>query len=157
MTASDEKVISIHFSANGRYLGISWNSLREITVYLFWSGTNALRKRTQRSRMRREKEWNNKGKASLSSSTTNGDLTKNKKKRSILNNDNDNNKEEEPTLIPLLSESQDPEEFNAAVEFHYLSTIKCSHRVKGFIFSIFWDGKRNARVKMVAALSSNAI
>lgn len=151
VATSNEKVASIHFHPNGRYVGVCRTNGKTIVVYYVRNEAEAQRKKTRRMRRRREKG------GKKTSGADDGTSKKLGKKRGILDDDEseDDNEPSEGPDTAGLSAGIDPESIQASDEFEYITTIRASHKIKGFTFAPFIE--RGGGIRVVCALATNAL
>ena len=143
ISTSTEKVQTIHFHPNGRYVGILHSGSKNVDVYFIRSSQESIRKKQRRLRRRREK----KGKVDEHQSKVG-------KKRGILD-DPEPTEEEEGEASIENDNTDDPESLKASDEFEYYGTARASHKVRGFAFVPYKE--RGGGVRIVCALSTNAL
>ena len=150
VATSNEKVASIHFHPNGRYVGVCRTNGKTIAVYHVRNEAEAQRKKTRRIRRRREKG----GKKATDADNTN---KKSGKKRGILDDDEseDENEQSQGADAAGLNAGIDPESIQASDEFEYITTVRASHKIKGFTFAPFIE--RGGGIRVVCALATNAL
>lgn len=151
VATSNEKVASIHFHPNGRYVGVCRTNGKTIVVYHVRNEAEAQRKKTRRMRRRREKGGKKASSADDDTSKKSG------KKRGILDDDEseDDNEQSEGADTAGLNAGIDPESVQASDEFEYITTIRASHKIKGFTFAPFIE--RGGGIRVVCALATNAL
>ncbi len=151
VATSNEKVASIHFHPNGRYVGVCRTNGKIIVVYHVRNEAEAQRKKTRRMRRRREKGGKKTSSADDDTSKKSG------KKRGILDDDEseDDNEQSERADTAGLNAGIDPESIQASDEFEYITTIRASHKIKGFTFAPFIE--RGGGIRVVCALATNAL
>mmetsp|Transcript_16589 Transcript_16589/g.36027 ORF Transcript_16589/g.36027 Transcript_16589/m.36027 type:complete len:1151 (-) Transcript_16589:52-3504(-) len=150
VATSNEKVASIHFHPNGRYVGVCRTNGKSIVIYLVRSEAEAQRKKTRRIRRRREK--GGRKTADL------GDVKKAGRKRGILDDDesdDDDNEHQDGSDAAALHQGIDSESIQASDEFEYIATVRASHKIKGFVFAPFVE--RGGGIRIVCALATNAL
>lgn len=153
VATSNEKVASVHFHPNGRYLGVCRANSKTIHLYIVRSEAEAQRKRTRRLRRRREKQGRKTGEEADHSK-------KSGRKRGILDDDDDESDFEgqggETAANTLsLHDSIDPEASQASDEFEFVATVRASHKIKGFTFAPYIE--RGGGIRVVCALATNAL
>lgn len=143
VSTSSERVQTIHFHPNGRYVGILHSGSKGVDVYFIRSSQESSRKKQRRLRRRREK----KGKVDEDQSTVGT-------KRGILD---DPEPDEEEQGEPSIDDDNtiDPESLKASDEFEYYGTARASHKIRGFSFVPYKE--RGGGVRIVCALSTNAL
>lgn len=141
VSTSAEKVQTIHYHPNGRYVGILHSGSKTVDVYLIRSMQESLRKKQRRLRRRREK------KGKTEERPTGG------KKRGIL--DDVESSDEEAEQDTANDVALDPETLKASDEFEYYGTVRASHKIRGFIFVPYKE--RGGGIRVVCALSTNAL
>lgn len=134
---SNEKILGIRYHHNGRYVGVLHG--RHVDVYLIRSTQDSHKKRARRLKRRQEK--------SKKKSTSKG-----KKKRGILD-DPESSDDDAPNST--VDELMDPELIKASDEFEYLTTVRASHKVRGFSFCPHKEKGELARI--VCAMTTNAL
>lgn len=141
VSTSAEKVQTIHYHPNGRYVGVLHSSSKNIDIYLIRSAQESLRKKQRRLRRRREK----KGKVEEQCTG---------KKRGILDDPESSDEEKEG---PANDDdvALDPETLKASDEFEYYGTARASHKIRGFTFVPYKE--RDGGIRIVCALSTNAL
>jgi len=146
VASSNEKIASLHFHPNGKYLGFVRHNSKNVDVYAIRSRGETERKKSRRLRRKREKE----GKKT-SSDTEN----LSRKRRFVL----DDEEKEDPIDNEQLAKADYScildNDIKASDEFEYAGTIRCTHRVKSFSFSPHREG--NHRIVIACALATNAI
>jgi U3 small nucleolar RNA-associated protein 12 len=140
VATSTEKVSTIHFHPNGRYVGILHSNSKNVDVYKIRSAQDSLRKKQRRLRRRREK----KGRV---------DEEPKGRKRGILDDaeSSDEEKEAGDDTVP----SMDPEDVKASDEFEYYGTARASHKMRGFTFVPYKE--KGGGIRIVCSLSINAL
>jgi len=146
-TVSNEKIISIHsYQKNQKFfIGITRMNSKELELYQFRTKDETLRK--QKRRLRRKQQQ--KQKAAKSET---------KKRKTGLLDDDDDIVEEESAI-----KATSTTDIKASDEFEYVTTVRCSQRIKAFTFL---DAKKKRMkknteaeevVQVVTALASNAL
>jgi len=143
VSTSTEKVQTIHYHPNGRYLGVLHSGSKNVEIYLIRSAQESLRKKQRRLRRRREK----KGKVDEHQPEVG-------KKRGLLD-DPESSEEEKEGLVNDDDTVLDPETLKASDEFEYYGTARASHKIRGFTFVPYKE--RGGGVRIVCALSTNAL
>jgi U3 small nucleolar RNA-associated protein 12 len=150
--ASNEKVVALEFHPSGNYIGFLRSNSKTIDIYAVRSVEESLQKRRRRLRRRREKENKSKQKEDTSyvqRSTKRGLLDDDdEEEEQQQQNDGDRMKIDEPFI-------RDLEQVQASDEFEYVSSIRASHKIKGFKFAPYMEKKGGIRV--VCALGTNAL
>lgn len=145
---SNEKVVTLEFHPLGNYFGFLRSNSKTIDIYMIRSEEESLQKRRRRLRRRREKENKSKQKEDtnhVQKSTKRGLLDDDDEEEK---NDGDEMKIEEPFI-------KDLEQIQASDEFEYVTSIRASHKIKGFKFAPYMEKKGGIRV--VCALGTNAL
>lgn len=142
VSTSTEKVSTIHYHPNGRYVGILRNNAKTVLVYHVRSAQDSLRKRQRRLRRRREK----KGKV---------DEKLKGKKRGILDDPESSDEENLAGTRDDMDQSMDPENVKASDEFEYYGSARTSHKIRGFTFVPYKERSRGIRI--MCSLSTNAL
>jgi U3 small nucleolar RNA-associated protein 12 len=142
VSTSTEKVSTIHYHPNGRYVGILRNNAKNVLVYHVRSAQDSLRKRQRRLRRRREK----KGKV---------DEKLKGKKRGILDDPESSDEENLAGTRDDMDQSMDPENVKASDEFEYYGSARTSHKIRGFTFVPYKERSRGIRI--MCSLSTNAL
>eukprot|EP00559_Dactyliosolen_fragilissimus_P000417 CAMPEP_0184873570 /NCGR_PEP_ID=MMETSP0580-20130426/41920_1 /TAXON_ID=1118495 /ORGANISM="Dactyliosolen fragilissimus" /LENGTH=1291 /DNA_ID=CAMNT_0027376495 /DNA_START=86 /DNA_END=3961 /DNA_ORIENTATION=- len=173
VATSNEKISSIQYHPNGKFLAFCRSNGRNIDVYAIRSERESHRKRTRRLRRLREKEGKVEAGGSVATEGDNAQSSHRGTKRGILDDieeeDEDNldegdmeskHNQETSLLLPK-------EELKASDEYEYVGSIRCSHKVKGFAFSLKKDksqskidtggGKGAGFLRIACALATNAI
>ena len=140
LATSAEKVTTLHYHPNGKYVGILHANAKDVDVYMIRGAHDAQKKRQRRLRRRREK----KGKTPMEESV--------RKKRGILD---DPDSEEEETELEIVDDPSDPLLIKASDEFEYYGTVRASHKVRGFTFVPYKE--KGSGLRIVCALSTNAL
>ena len=149
VSTSAERISSIHFHPNGKYLGVLHSNSKNIDVYTIRSVQESLRKKQRRLRRRKEK-------ASKTNSGISTQKNKGQKRGMLDDSESDNDvtdKQEDENS--KLEKTVDPNMVKASDEFEYFGTARASHKVKGFIFVPFKESGGGLRV--VCSLATNAI
>jgi U3 small nucleolar RNA-associated protein 12 len=151
VATSNEKVASIHFHPNGRYVGVCRINGKTIAVYHVRNEAEAQRKRTRRMRRRREKG------GKKATGADDGTNKKSGKKRGILDDDEseDDNEQSDGADAAGLNAGIDPESIQASDEFEYITAVRASHKIKGFTFAPFIE--RGGGIRIICALATNAL
>ena len=139
LATSAEKVTTLHYHPNGRFVGILHANAKDVDVYMIRTAQEAQKKRQRRLRRRREK----KDKAPA---------TETGRKRGILDDPESENEEPESNVVEDLS---DPESVKASDEFEYYGTARASHKIRGFTFVPYKE--KGAGLRIICALSTNAL
>jgi WD40 repeat protein len=146
-TISAEKIQSVHFSLNGRYVGVLHANSKMIHVYAVRSQKESMKKRQRRIKRRDEKK---------KKKTHDGPETaaKSGQKRGMLDDpessEDENDDQEQIAEDALL----DPNEIKASDEYEYLTTVRATHKVKSFVFAPFKE--KGELVRLVCTLATNA-
>jgi U3 small nucleolar RNA-associated protein 12 len=140
VATSTEKVATIHYHPNGRYVGILHANSKNIDVYNIRNAQDSLRKKQRRLRRRREK----KGRV---------DKEPKGRKRGILDDaeSSDEEKEAGDDAVP----SMDPDSVKASDEFEYYGTARASHKIRGFTFVPYRE--KGGGIRIVCSLAINAL
>jgi WD40 repeat protein len=174
-TASAEPILCIQYDTLGRFVGVLHTNSKSIDIYLVRSVQQSYNKRHRRLRRRQEK-LNKKTSIISDNSNKNGGSSDGKKKRGMLDDpessDDENDEEEAADSIGRLDvvdnsilQRRDPKLIKASDEFEYISTIHCSHKVRGFTFYYHPQQRKQLQqkhdskelIRVVCALSTNAL
>lgn len=145
VATSAEKVASIHYHPNGRFVGVLHANSKNVDVYQIRSAHESMKKKQRRLRRRREKQ----GKANVPAKGQSG------RKRGILDDPESSGDENDKNEDTANDVSLDPELTKASDEFEYFGTIRASHKLRGFIFLPFKE--RGSGIKVACSLSTNAV
>jgi U3 small nucleolar RNA-associated protein 12 len=144
VSTSADKVQSVQFHPNGKFVGIHHGNTKNIDVYIVRSVQESFKKRQRRLKRREEKE---KKKPNTVDNKQAG------QKRGILD-DPESSDEEEKQGLQTEEQQLDPKAIKASDEFEYLTTIKASHKARGFAFAR--NKEKGELVRVVVALTTNA-
>jgi len=151
--ASNEKIVSLEFHPCGNYFGFLRSNSKTIDIYAIRSEEVSLQKRKRRLRRRREKE--NKSKEQKDD----GGAPKKNAKRGLLDDDDDDDEEDKDNRDGNMKIDEpfirDLDQVQASDEFEYVTSIRASHKIKGFKFAPYMEKRGGIRV--VCALGTNAL
>jgi U3 small nucleolar RNA-associated protein 12 len=144
IAASSEKIFSVQFHPSCRYVAVLRSNSKSIDVFVV-RGVKESSKRRQRRLKRRIEKQKKKEESDVSWSS---------KKRGILDDD-ESSDDEQGDVAEGDERDIDPEAVKATDEFEYLTTVRCSHKIKSFRFLLQKEKKEVTR--LVCALATNAL
>mmetsp|Transcript_11812 Transcript_11812/g.24249 ORF Transcript_11812/g.24249 Transcript_11812/m.24249 type:complete len:1067 (-) Transcript_11812:337-3537(-) len=144
---SSQKVMTVRYHPSGRYVGVLQADSKSIDVFAIRNMQETNKKRQRRLRRRQEK---------AKKQSEPGKEQKKGKKRGLLDDpESSSDEDQEPDLTSDQPQLVDPESIKASDEFEWISSVRCSHKVRGFGFV---PGKEKGELARVACtLSTNAI
>ena len=140
ITTPNERIAALRH--HGSYVGVLHHNSKVIQIYQMRSHDEAQRKKQRRLRRRREK----KGKPEAESKGP---------KRGIMDDDDDDLPVQEDGGGDSLDQSIRVDDMKASDEFEYYGAIRATHKIRDFAFCS--TPKKGAKVKVVCALSTNAL
>lgn len=144
VVTSAEKISSICYHPSGRFVGVLQANAKNVDIYSIRSVRESQKKRQRRLRRRQEK---------TKRKTDPSDTVSNRQKRGTL--DDPESSADENNETSTVEDTVDPEAIKASDEFEYITTVRSSHKVKGFAFHPFKEKGELTRV--VCSLASNSM
>jgi len=150
---NQERIIAIRHCAQ-RWIGVLHHQSKSILIYKIRSIRESQRKRQRRLRRRREKQQQKQDKTE----ETKG------RKRGLLDDDDDDDDEgggeeadNDDDDVMRTSSSVEFDAIKASDEFEYYGIVRASHKIKDFLLLGQKQTKRSTVIKVVCALSTNAM
>ncbi|KAL7568733.1 hypothetical protein ACA910_021726 [Epithemia clementina (nom. ined.)] len=148
---SSEKVVTIRYHPSGRYVGVLRANSKDVDVFRIRTIHETNKKRQRRLRRRQDKA--KKQQQQPDDAWTKG------KKRGLLDDPpedegdhSDDNNNNDPLAVDALV---DPEHVKASDEFEWITVVRFSHKVRGFVFVP--NSEKGELARVVGALSTNAL
>lgn len=146
VSSSAERIASIHFHPNGKYVGVLRANSKDVDVYLIRTVQESFKKKQRRLRRRKEK---------LKQSDSIQDREAKGQKRGMLDDPGTEDEKAEGIERSSLDRELSPEQIKASDEFEYFGTARASHKVKSFIFVPYKE--QGGGIRVVCSLSTNAL